>query len=291
MRPITFSLAFGLVALALGPLHALHEPWTLSNFEYAKEADVESSGKNYYWTPSSIDFRFSDSAQMCGTPPNGNQIIIQSILFSVRDRGNVKVPPYLEIREKETGKTLMRTVTAGRTQGPDKTIYYSKDESYTRPTWQFTFNDGVALDASTVYSLVFTDNAGNVLESADWANRALSGSTIANDMFEGNVLTPFILISGTYTPPPVVCLSQRPCPSSPWGCPSPSSAAADPLGSAARPRWISRRSNPSKPPSHKKGPRRFPRRGPPFIIQAYPLTASHRTPASASAQSYTLPDV
>lgn len=202
MRSITFSLAFGLAALALGPLHALSVPWTLSNFEYAKEADVESSDKEYSWTPSSIDFRLSDSAQMCGTPPNGNQIIIQSILLSVRDHGDVKTPTYLEIREKETGKTLMRTAPAGRTQGPDKTIYYSKDESYTRPTWQFTFTNGDTLDASTVYSLVFTDNKGNVFEPVDWAGRARSGSTIANDMFEGNIYTPFILISGTYTPSP-----------------------------------------------------------------------------------------
>lgn len=197
-------LTITVATLSLISARAVAVPWTLSNFEYAKEADVESSGKDHPWTPSSIDFRLSDSAQMCGTPPNGNQIIIQSILFSVIDRGDVKLPPFLEIREKETGKTLMRTATAGRTQGPDKTIYYSKDESYTRPTWQFTFTNtnDAALDASTVYSLVFTDNKGNVFESVDWNSRALSGSTIANDMFEGNIYTPFILISGTYTPSP-----------------------------------------------------------------------------------------
>lgn len=193
-------LTITVATLSLISARAVAMPWTLSNFEYAKEADIESSGKNYSWTPSSIDFRLSDSAQMCGTPPNGNQIIIQSILLSVRDHGDVKTPTYLEIREKETGKTLMRTAPAGRTQGPDKTIYYSKDESYTRPTWQFTFTNGDTLDASTVYSLVFTDNKGNVFEPVDWAGRALSGSTIANDMFEGNIYTPFILISGTYTP-------------------------------------------------------------------------------------------
>lgn len=93
MRHLKLLLAASLSLMALISAQAIPIPWTLSNFEYANETGNTLSGSDTRWTPPEIRFNLSKGGNgMLGNAPDGDKIIINSILFSVTGGGHRKRP-------------------------------------------------------------------------------------------------------------------------------------------------------------------------------------------------------
>lgn len=202
MRYLKLILAASLSLTALISTQAIPITWTLSNFEYANKTGNTLSGSDTRWTPPEIRFNLSKGGNgMLGNAPDGDKIIINSILFSVTGVGIENVP-CLQLKQGDkviaTASTLIN-----RTLGGNRKIYYSSNQSYDRQTWRFSFDNQVYLDTSIDYTLVFTTSNGNVFDSTEeWDGRALSATTAVNEMFEGNLVAPFIELHGVYDAPP-----------------------------------------------------------------------------------------
>lgn len=200
MRYLKLLLAASLSLTALISAQAIPISWTLSNFEYANKTG-NSLGNPIKWTAFEIKFRLSEGGDgMLGNAPDGDKILINSILFSVTGE-NTEIVPCLKLKQ---GNTVIATASSppNRTLVDDRTIYYSPDQPEKHQAWQFSFDDQVYLDASIDYTLVFATSNGDEFDTAsEWGGNTLFATSVVNEMFKENPYAPFIELSGVYDAP------------------------------------------------------------------------------------------
>lgn len=199
MNHLKHGLAAALALLSLGLAHALPVSWTISNLETAKDPSAPSVTKKVNeWKPPKINFHFTDDAQMQGTMPNGNQIQINSIELVLEAEGSMR--PFLAVYQG----TNPLFVSSRQYESSERTYYYSPTHSESSITLKFEFDSPVYLEEGIDYTLVFGTYKGAEFVpyqgSGSYMSYALENSNAESAMFEDNLLTPFIIMSGTYTP-------------------------------------------------------------------------------------------
>ena len=205
MRTITFSLAFGLAALILGPLHALPVSWTLTNFDYLQQADEsqppsESRPISGVQIPS-FNLSLSDLSTSGDMQLASQTVVLETVLIAMREAGPDRfVPGRLILAQKDGTRIAAATATP---TSQTVTVYTSPTTTTTCNVWAYTFSGKLpTISTSIDYDLIFATSDWAIYETSKFRDdQTILARNIADTPnIENAIWAPFILISGTYTP-------------------------------------------------------------------------------------------
>ena len=210
MRHLKLLLTASLSLTALISAQATIIPWTLSNFEYAREygQDCKTATKSENF---SFTFSLSDTTGMISTLPSqvNGQVELSSITFGLNQNVTTSNLPLLVITQNGDFVAKSR-----KTQIIAQQLFESSDPTDLvkhYPTWLFGFDEDVYLDVSANYDITFArafDDAAQKITPYAFPTGQGQGVLLTSNtnktLIDKNTLwTPFIQFQGTYDPSPM----------------------------------------------------------------------------------------
>lgn len=200
-------LTITVATLSLISARAVAMPWTLSNFEYLKQADEsqppsESRPISGVQIPS-FNLSLSDSAlSNSGDMQLASQtVVLETVLIAMRSAGPDKfVPERLILAQNDNERIAAATATP---TSQTVTVYTSPTTTTTCNVWAYTFSGKLpTISTSIDYDLIFATSDWAIYETSKFRDdQTILARNIADSPnIENAIWAPFILISGTYTP-------------------------------------------------------------------------------------------
>lgn len=200
-------LTITVATLSLISARAVAMPWTLSNFEYLKQADEsqppsESRPISGVQIPS-FNLSLSDSAlSNSGDMQLASQtVVLETVLIAMREAGPDRFVPERLILAQKDGKRIAAATATPTSQ--TVTVYTSPTTTTTCNVWAYTFSGKLpTISTSIDYDLIFATSDWDIYETSKFRDdQTILARNIADSPnIENAIWAPFILISGTYTP-------------------------------------------------------------------------------------------